>query len=708
MTRSRTLTALLLVALTAVPVRPCGPDFPTAYVWLDSGDLLITMPEAHFYSELTFHLGTAGSDVPPEEFVDEQEAARLAEIDLLDKDAGQLANALRDQGVPEAHATELVWAYREARRVTRGLFYTKPQFSLASGWFGDGKWDPSQLEKNYTRQFDFDVYAPLFQKLPREFTLYAEGAALYHQGYMIEAIERWDALLALPEAERRYRSVWAASESGKARLILGDPGAIAAFEQVRALVDAGFPDPLGLYTTSLGWQARMEAQLGEYLPAIHHYAAQFRTGTQAERQTAHLSLDFICGALFRAGDALDAFLADAEAREIITLWVLSGRAEYPAGNTWTEALVANPPDGPIDAAGAMAHLYYQAGKWALANQWVAMADPADLSAQWVRAKLLLREGKLAEAETILASVNSALQGPSARAPVAVAANESLPVVVGSELGSVRLNKDDYPGAMLAFLRADSVDDANYIADQVMTLPELASFLEEHGAEFDLKPENAELWQLRSATESLRYILARRYARAGEFEKARDAYPPDTKTSSENEQHAGESLQTLIMAYADALNCGRDKAANRTERAAALMEAGKIARYAGLELFGTEQDPDWAAYDGVYEPWGETRAEAGTATPMEADRIARNAPTPNRRFHYRWVAADLMWEATQLLPDNDETTAQALWYGGTWIEKHDPEGADKFYKALVRRCVNLPIGKAADEKRWFPEKPTEWP
>ena len=88
--------------------------------------------------------------------------------------------------------------------------------------------------------------------------------------------------------------------------------------------------------------------------------------------------------------------------------VLSGRAEYPAGNTWTEALVASPPDGPIDAAGAMAHLYYQAGKWNLANQWVALANPADLSAQWVRAKLLLREGKLAEAESILASVTTAL------------------------------------------------------------------------------------------------------------------------------------------------------------------------------------------------------------------------------------------------------------------------------------------------------------
>ena len=39
--------------------------------------------------------------------------------------------------------------------------------------------------------------------------------------------------------------------------------------------------------------------------------------------------------------------------------------------------------------------------------------------------------------------------------------------------------------------------------------------------------------------------------------------------------------------------------------------------------------------------------------------------------------------------------------GTWLKRRDPETADIFYKALVRRCRKTAIGEQADRMRWFP-------
>jgi hypothetical protein len=59
------------------------------------------------------------------------------------------------------------------------------------------------------------------------------------------------------------------------------------------------------------------------------------------------------------------------------------------------------------------------------------------------------------------------------------------------------------------------------------------------------------------------------------------------------------------------------------------------------------------------------------------------------------------QCAQLLPDNDELTAAALYRGGKYLMNRDPRAADKFYKALVRRCGDLPLGRQADALHWFP-------
>jgi len=157
-----------------------------------------------------------------------------------------------------------------------------------------------------------------------------------------------------------------------------------------------------------------------------------------------------------------------------------------------------------------------------------------------------------------------------------------------------------------------------------------------------------------------------------------------------------------------LRIGWDDAAQPAQRAAALFQAALITRTNGMELLGTEVAPDWHYHLGQFEEGvtGEDRSSNSLAivVPPSDDEIRRNAehfPDPNVRFHYRYQAASLAWEAAKLLPDNDDLTAYILWQGGSFIKNRDPLYADVFYKALVRKNRQTVLGAEADRQRWFP-------
>jgi hypothetical protein len=87
---------------------------------------------------------------------------------------------------------------------------------------------------------------------------------------------------------------------------------------------------------------------------------------------------------------------------------------------------------------------------------------------------------------------------------------------------------------------------------------------------------------------------------------------------------------------------------------------------------------------------------------ELKRVELHKPEPDLRWHYRYHAAALCWDAADLLPDNTEQTAFALWQGGWWLRNQDPQTADSFYKALVRRNPDIELAVEADRLRWFPK------
>jgi hypothetical protein len=126
----------------------------------------------------------------------------------------------------------------------------------------------------------------------------------------------------------------------------------------------------------------------------------------------------------------------------------------------------------------------------------------------------------------------------------------------------------------------------------------------------------------------------------------------------------------------------------------------------MELTGYELEPDATIFAGSYQ-YGladvRTNDESKVApiSDEEKTRAEKSAAQPNKRFHYRYKAAELAWQAAQMMPDESDQTAQVLCQAGSWLKNRDPKAADPFYKALVRRCGHTDLGRRADILRWFP-------
>jgi hypothetical protein len=135
----------------------------------------------------------------------------------------------------------------------------------------------------------------------------------------------------------------------------------------------------------------------------------------------------------------------------------------------------------------------------------------------------------------------------------------------------------------------------------------------------------------------------------------------------------------------------------------------------MELLGTELDPDWAIWDGAVTmtPAAEQRrgkvekpevpASVFLPSRLESKRL-ETQHAPEKRFHYRYRAAELGWWAASLLPNDSDDTAEMLATAGGWLKLRDPEAAKQFYQALVIRCGNTALGRVAAEKHWFPPTP----
>lgn len=723
----------------------CGPFFPNTL--LDRGDeAVLTAPEARFRLELDrMRLIASSFRALPATNYPRQ---------TLDAELTDLRAALEKSGAPSARRHAIVEQHRLERE--KILVFAAAQNNGDQSGTSLSVREGFVLRPDPTNAVRIPSSMPkVTPGLPNEFADYFRGSVAWHLGKMDEARAGWKALLARPAAERHFKSTWAAFMLGKSWENEHRDRAIGYFRDVRALVKAGFADTLGLAASSLGWEARLHLQTKDFASAVDLYLEQAASG----EPSAIISLRWAAAAALRSSEPKLRDLAlHTRAQRVITAYVISGGwrdAPMDVDNpiregvirAWEEAsarmpLVPKPKSAlhefkepalrwleAAEAAGVveaesveqLALAAYQGGQMDRAARWLKLARTTPV-AQWLRAKLFLRDGKVDEAARLMAQLvqlfplDSAVTNRPALSGLAgslYVANgiELEPISVTAQLhgewGVFRLARRQYSEALEALLRSGFWEDAAYVAERVLTLDELKRYVDRHwptttrsaptanerekleDADVDLAQEPGPAF-----AERIRDLLARRLARAERRNEARGYFRPE----------ALPQFDALCAALGAARNAG----ATQTSRARAFFEAAKITREHGLDLIGAEVEPDWGVHGGNYQTGVSLTNRVSlqssnvlAATTDEITRATQQSVQPNERFHYRYQAAALAWEAAKLMPNNSDETARVLCVAGSWIKDRNPKAADVFYKALVRRCRKTAIGAEADRIRWFP-------
>jgi len=702
-------------------VLACGPFFPNNL--LDAGDNAVLQPPvAGFQLELErMKLVTAQTRAVPlaggQKYFEQS-----TEVEMTD-----LAAALKREKISSEQATVIMQAHLAGRMKLNAFLKAQDEWSH----FHSGIYDTNWIEQPNTNPPPVFPAVAVTPGLPREFADYFEGAIEWHRSGGWLAVEPWQRLLELPASERHFKSTWAAFMLGKfyesQTNDFSDDEAMKCFEQVRALAKDGFADSPGLATASIGGEARIYLRRKNYERAIELYLEQFAAGDRSAvvslRRTAAAALDEH-GA---TPAQLQSLAGNSRARRVIMAYLISrnpynDRSEI-AGNpdakkffdrtdNWLAAVEAAGVSD-VESAQELALAAYQAGDMEAAQRWVNRAGASPV-AEWLQAKLFLRAGKIVEAANLLAKVSREfpreLPGTNAPGDFAQSLFVDINPVWGEqiavgrqssgELGVLHLARREYVEALDALLRSGYWMDAAYVAERVLTTDELKAYVDRNwpavagkdGTEIKSDFPSEQPFKPR---EEIRCLLARRIARETGGRAAQLYFPTN--------------YSDAYGKYLIELRDGRDEKLSPAIRAKELFAAAVMTRTNGLELFGTEMEPDWAI-DGGNSDFGftwqnratnEFQAKINLAGADEIARASSRHVDPDKRFHYRWQAAALAWEAAQLMPDNSDETARVLCTAGTWLKDRDPQAADKFYKALVRRCRKTAIGGQADKMRWFP-------
>lgn len=699
---------LFLLALFFESAKGCGPDFPNSL--LSGGDgVMLAAPVADFERELE------RLNLAPSRF-EHVSATNAYEQQTFNAELSDLAAALRKAKVSGEASARIIEGHRVNRTKLNDYVEACSNWEARSWMDRD---DSSTSRRGPQPKF------PSFEQvegLPGEFADYFAGAVAFRTpgGGSDLARANWEQLLARPAVERKYKSTWAAFMLGQSWEEHDEDKAVDYYRMTRDLAKCGFADSTGLAAAALGLEARVELRRKHFKRALDLYLEQYASGDRS----AVTSLRWTAAAALAAGgDELALLAASENCRAVVTACLIhsqpgtrfvgSNKPGDDAPARWLEAVEAQKVSD-VASAERLALAAYQAGEFELAERWIARSRNTPV-AQWLQAKLLLRAGKVAPAAALLANVAKLLPvtgcsntdevsefADALQMDADVSYRRPARRQVWGELGALRLTRGEFSRALDALLRAELWEDAAYVAERVLTVEELKRYVNSNWPPTESARANSTDHEASEATsradtcgKNIRYLLARRLTRELRSGEAREYYPAVWQPKFD------ELVVALDEGWNESNPVGR--------RAKAFFAAACIARTNGMELLGTELSPDWFLYDGQFD-WGltwERRAGArdaeriNVASEEELTRASRHQSDPDARFHYRYQAAFLAWEAAKLMPDNDDETARVLCTAGTWLKARDPDTADIFYKALVRRCRKTAIGGQADRMRWFP-------
>ena len=566
-----------------------------------------------------------------------------------------------------------------------------------------------------------DAAFALGADLPEAVRLYTAAAVDFGHERWGEAEARLKAVLTLPAPAGQLRATWAAYTLGRL-YAQHDGDAVPPFALVRTLALAGAPDPMGLAVASYGEEAKTHLDQADGLaaqdrqPWAPDVAAKYRTEIATAvalyaQQAAHKSdvgvqsLRMVAEDILAEPARIDAVIEDGPTRRLLVAYVA------PGTDTRLDDLVAAiERKGILDVPGAdrLAAVSYQAGRYDFARR---LADKAlgPLSS-WVKAKLALQKGDLDGAAERYAEAVKGFPADAGLSP------SNAQLVVG-EHATLTLARGEYVEALeqLYPVGATYWGDVAYLAERVLTLDELKNFVDTRlpvlkpAPEIQPRMEEDGSWAVDPAA-ALRDLLARRLVRAGRYQEALGYFsPPDPKSKDDKQP----DVRAEVADYAAALQRGQD-AWRDVDRAEGWYRAARLARDVGMEMMGYEGPPDQANGGGMFDGgMGPFKLEGNFITDGEKRRFAASVAVPDRRFHYRFVAADAALKAADLLPPRSQAFAAVLCRATGWmLDGHgDPDRVAEIYGRYVKQGARVPwathFGRDCPEPDFAEAKHLQW-
>ena len=386
------ILGVMAVILMAGSVFACGPFFDDAYLVRGSGQNFLSMPDGSFQYELEKISGNTKK--PQMEKEDEYHALRdkTASADIDD-----LKEAMKSSHAPELQKAKAIDVYEERRsKITE---YLKAYIPINPWrWYGDQFRSPEKGAIGW--KLSKGSESELTRLIPKEFLLYMDGAIAYHNEDLKGAIKKWQELLSLPKDQCKYRSVWASFMVGKAYLYMhNNKESIPYFEMARKLAAEEYKDSLNLAQESYGWQALAEFELGQYAASMNHYLPRVDT----------ISLDLVCTKVASINDTeFENVVKDDIARRILIGWVVSQSSYYFYTNNENtdyikiatrllQVIEKDKLNIPLESADRIAWMFYNLGDFQKADKWLNVPQEKSALSEWLRAKLLIRNGELDKA-----------------------------------------------------------------------------------------------------------------------------------------------------------------------------------------------------------------------------------------------------------------------------------------------------------------------
>jgi hypothetical protein len=599
---------------------------------------------------------------------------------------------------------------------------------------------------------------PLTPEFDSEFADYHRGAWAYANKQWDEARKAWEDLLKRPEQDRHYRTVWAVFMLGKTGLKTGDfQTASKWFQQTRELAKAGFTDSLGMAADSYGWEGRAEWKQNHPEKAAAFFLTQLALGDLSaivslkavipDRESVEGLLNYGPEADTTSTPSeeqkrtenqeaiakLKVLVTDPLLRRLETVHILatSSSRDLEFGNSsvasvnrcarWL-AVINEANVGNVDDAEYLGWVAYNNADYKGAAHWLELRKGDTAAAFWLRAKLQMRAGKLADAANSMGrAVELVKQSPAynPKQDLSEKSNDYDFIPEGGQwgfnqsasgdLGGFRLARGDFVQALDVLFHGHLWEDAAFVAERVLTTDELKRYVDAQSK--TEPPKQGEDYNV-----MLRYLLGRRLVREDRYADA--------------VQYLKSPYDKILEKYVRALKDGSNEKLSKADRAHALFTAAWLARYDGMELMGTEVAPDGFAEDGEFEfpdlakerragiyekvSYTKTGDEKTAKVPLvlkaslkEIQRLSANKISPDIRFHYRLIAGALAIKAAALLPNNSEELADVVNRAGNWVKDRDEKTGNQYMQIIEQRCPRTEIGRAAIAKHWFVDQEGPW-